>query len=64
MGTFTAISFTAGKLVAAGFCLGLGFWMSKQFTNVADEYIALYRERSPHNLDKMQTPTQEATAIH
>lgn len=35
----------AGKLIGAGACLGIGFWMSKKLTNVADEYLAYYDER-------------------
>lgn len=36
---------TAGKLVGAGVCLGIGFWASKKLTNIADEYLAYYDEK-------------------
>jgi len=41
----TSVALTVGKLVAAGTCLGVGFWMSKKLTGVADYYLILWDER-------------------
>ena len=43
---------TTAKLVAAGFCLGLGFWASKKLTNIVDEKLKLYDGRYIRQLEQ------------
>lgn len=38
----TALLSAGGKLIFAGFSLGIGFWMSKKLTNIIDEKLSLY----------------------
>jgi len=44
MGTIAVGAATTGKLIAYGVCLGIGFWMARKLTNVADEYLMLWNE--------------------
>jgi len=52
MGTIATVIVGTGKLVAFGFCLGIGFWASKKLTNVADEYLILWSKRRMEKLTK------------
>ena len=56
MGTATLLSVSAGKLVFAGMCLGIGFWASKKLTNLADEYLLKLDKRK---LEKLTTNYSE-----
>lgn len=51
-----AAAITAGKLIAAGACLGIGFWMSKKLTGIADYYLVLWDEqRKQRKLQGVET---------
>ena len=41
----------AGKLITAGFCLGIGFWASKKLTNLVDEKLFIYDKRKIKQLE-------------
>lgn len=43
--------YTAGKLIAAGACLGIGFWASKKLTNLVDEKLLIYDKRKLKQLE-------------
>lgn len=43
--TATILAIKGLGLVAGGFCLGLGFWASKQLTNKLDERLLIYDKR-------------------
>ena len=43
---------TGAALVAAGCCLGVGFWLSKKITNKIDEKLCLYDKRALARLER------------
>jgi len=50
------LGIATAKLVAAGFCLGLGFWASRKLTNIIDEKLLLYDKRKLIELGAMPNP--------
>lgn len=42
----TALGISALQLTGAGFCMGIGFWLSKKLTNKMDEKFLLYDKRA------------------
>lgn len=42
----------AGKLIAYGTCLGIGFWVSKKLTNKVDEVLLKYDKRKLKQLEE------------
>jgi hypothetical protein len=53
MGTLAAVGLASAKLVGAGVCLGLGFWVSKQITKKLDYYLVLHDKEFNQELRDM-----------